>query len=41
MFIFEILFISLSWIRIRIPNKNPDPGELKQLLIHANPDPKH
>ncbi len=32
-----------SWIRIRIPDKAPDPADQKPMLIHADvgQDPQH
>jgi hypothetical protein len=30
-----------SRIRIRIPNKAPDPGTAKSMPIQADPDPQH
>ncbi len=29
-----------SWIRIRIPNADPDPGAAKSMRTRANPDPQ-
>ncbi len=29
-----------SWIRIRIPNTDPDPGAVKSMRNRADPDPQ-